>query len=1131
MARKDSSDRPLLERVRTQFETTDAATLLRAPSDDLLSYIRKVPLIYGFWGDFKGLFKAAEKSTAVEPIAALLARLDTADLPRHSPRLPELPFDSIVNAPGRMVFVGSLLYIVSQDWRRPGVHIVDMTLPAAPIALAHVRIQNAIGLAVSGNRMFVLQSDAWNAKGRLSSYDIADPRHPKPEGGVEIAGGSALAVEGSLVGVIVPQGRRPGLQVIDASLPGQLRLMAHVSLSPVAIQIVDRTAYLIERMGRNGQDRLLVLDLADPLNPRQKKEIPIPTADDLEVQGRYAYLACSLARNPRGDALAGLAVVDLNPTGLSFLAGPRQIAALPLGQGMRIAIQGRYAYLSVAPVNQRDPQAGGLRIVDIADPAHPQLVGSLPANNAGSIAISGNTLCQNFQFGWHSQLHAMHIGEPTRPFLLGVSPSRETIGYMKRRGRRLLRDLALRAPEAFVRAATRTLIESAEMQPALDRRLQWISMDLLYGGGNRYEQQSHGRGGYGAPRPGLSFKTREERYSELWDRYPEMALLLYTTQKLPPETREMACRILLSTGTPLPALNEKMLAEFLQAASPLLQSVALRQVVSTLEEGRNVAADLVAESYFRGTRRQRAVFDSFVARQSGNARWITAFATRLYQLASGAIRGAHLSRKATRAFTLLIRQSPALFQRDVRPETVIALYNTGRSDFARWATEVLQNLQPAQLTDWLATIEALPPAMREAAMNAILSGIQTREISKRAVETLVNHASEWVRQAGWRILAQMRTALAPVAAVWSDLLNSQEPTPALLTAFASEDALALFSRCDFDSRTMASRLDAHPFLIPLLPTAALVKVVAVLPPSTVLGLISEASEAQWPGLQTAVLLGPLQPESRAAFWREAFSAIGATGNATLIARLLNNPQMQTAFRDLDDITEYLRSANPVFGPLLGLWIRTHIHQLLRDSAELLQIGTHPLPDIRNAGLERIRQVGMSLPFALRLLESELPPAVQLGRTFFEQVAEDRQAEAITALCDSPKPSVRQYGRAVLAGRPALLTDPEILARLAENPDTETQAFVARELLTQPAPPERVQSFDRSVLRARDKGRRAKELVKKRMDAQPTPDIALLLEMARSRTPRDAEWALSQLAKLALEGVEIPGFTLDGVAGV
>ncbi len=66
------------------------------------------------------------------------------------------------------------------------------------------------------------------------------------------------------------------------------------------------------------------------------------------------------------------------------------------------------------------------------------------------------------------------------------------------------------------------------------------------------------------------------------------------------------------------------------------------------------------------------------------------------------------------------------------------------------------------------------------------------------------------------------------------------------------------------------------------------------------------------------------------------------------------------------------------------------------------------------------------------------------------------------------------------------------------------------------------AFDRQVLRARNQGRKAKELVKRRLDAETSQDIPLLLELARGRSSRDAEWALGQLARLAVAGVEIEG---------
>ena len=72
------------------------------------------------------------------------------------------------------------------------------------------------------------------------------------------------------------------------------------------------------------------------------------------------------------------------------------------------------------------------------------------------------------------------------------------------------------------------------------------------------------------------------------------------------------------------------------------------------------------------------------------------------------------------------------------------------------------------------------------------------------------------------------------------------------------------------------------------------------------------------------------------------------------------------------------------------------------------------------------------------------------------------------------------------------------------------------------------TFDRQVLRSRNQGRAAKELVKRRLDTETSQDVPLLLELARGRSSRDAEWALGQLARLAVAGVQIEGIEVLGI---
>jgi hypothetical protein len=79
--------------------------------------------------------------------------------------------------------------------------------------------------------------------------------------------------------------------------------------------------------------------------------------------------------------------------------------------------------------------------------------------------------------------------------------------------------------------------------------------------------------------------------------------------------------------------------------------------------------------------------------------------------------------------------------------------------------------------------------------------------------------------------------------------------------------------------------------------------------------------------------------------------------------------------------------------------------------------------------------------------------------------------------------------------------------------------------------EAVRDFDRGMLRSQNRARRAREAVKTRLERSPGVDAAVLLEMARGNTPRDAEWALAQLARLAAEGQTVEGVAVEGPAGV
>ena len=108
------------------------------------------------------------------------------------------------------------------------------------------------------------------------------------------------------------------------------------------------------------------------------------------------------------------------------------------GQFNDIAISGHYAFVTrsaYAEVPGASP-AGGLRVLDISDPAQPRLVAAYEtANDAWGLAISGDRAYM-LESRWDSEhgravgaLHVLDISDPTNPRLLG---SCDVVGEVRR---------------------------------------------------------------------------------------------------------------------------------------------------------------------------------------------------------------------------------------------------------------------------------------------------------------------------------------------------------------------------------------------------------------------------------------------------------------------------------------------------------------------------------------------------------------------------------------------------------------------------------------------------------------------------------------------------------------------------
>ena len=1124
---------PYASQSRIDFAGADPA--------DLIRFAQTAPLVYGYWRDFKALYKFAETGSDRELLAALIGRLDTVAFPGNRRSTPALFDSSAIGPLIRIEISGNLAYVQAGDWSHPqAIYILDLTNPVEVARLHKFAPTHVTDFILNDPLVYILNNRT------LSIFDVREARKPRLRSELRIENGTKLALCGNTLLIYSTTYRNDSLHVVDVSEPGQPRPLNTIKFSartanqgaalnlinPIKMVTEGRYVYVLTQQHYSGgRDRLTILDLADPMNVRAVKILEVYNPCDLAIRGGYAFLLAAARGYGGNDRRCGLYVYALNEANENI--NPAQVAFIPLANPQSIAVEGNRAYVGVTTDYSREEETKGLFVFDITNPSEPQRLAVIPANSVPTVAVGTSFVYCGMGRSTYgpAELRAYDLSDPAKPMAVGTSPSRPTLGYMKRRARRALHTLAVSDPNAYAEVAADVLLQAGRGQQEVDRTRQWVSMDILYGSGWRYLQNGHGRGAYRIAHPRLSLKSREERYPELWDRHPGLAERLLNESELPWQTHEMAVKMLRSRKTALPTFSDANLARWLAFGSPLLRSLAARQIVAAAQTDKLPAADLTAETFYRGTAHHRRILQARVLAPETQKSWRNAFGTRLAKLACDEVSAGPLSRKEQAAFLLLAREFSSQFRKQASPELAIRLYAMRPEVFASWVQETLENLAPHLIPTWLAALVTLPHDLRDEAVQALRVGLRSKGFEAKHALEMVQSPSAWIRETGWRLLSVSATGLNAVVRVWETLLDATEATDSLRTALSSPEALSLFDQLRFTGEKLQELVETRPFLVPLLPVRVLMVIVRSLPAPKTVQLIQNASDEQWPPLRAATLsVLQSEPRQRTAFWQAAFEIIGGTDHPALIARLLNDPEMSASFLDVEEVTEFLKSGNPTFATILGAWARAHSERFTKDSPELLALATHMLPPLRDFGLERVREVGMSLPFALRLLESELPPSVAFGKTFFEggNLDTPQQMERVLALCDSPKPAVRAYGRE----RATLLSDSLdktlLFQRLSENPDTRTQEFAAK--LTADLPSAETQDFDRAVLRNRDRGRRVKEQVKSRLAQQTTPDIALLLELARSRTTRDADWALGELAKLALSGVEIPGFTVEGAAG-
>ena len=454
-------------------------------------------------------------------------------------------------------------------------------------------------------------------------------------------------------------------------------------------------------------------------------------------------------------------------------------------------------------------------------------------------------------------------------------------------------------------------------------------------------------------------------------------------------------------------------------------------------------------------------------------------------------------------------------------DSFLYVYKRARGKLKAWLRDLMTREAQKHLFGWIFTIAGLED--RDKIWEKTKPNINFNNINIRALYQLLIHPNQWINDKGWHVLTYKNLNTDNCEYLLNAIVvrGSEQQAQHFLQQILKLDNEALKIRfidlikkgLTMDKRLMSRLLPIFKEVLPQLNLDAL------------LAFCQTLNDQQWINFKSAIRENILDKDI-SSFWQKALQLIAESNDEVLFNRLIRDTQLQKTFFEIRSI-DILEVKHPIFAPLLGQWVRHNEALFQPNSAALLKACVHPLPAVRNWALGRAATFSSKATFALQLMETGVPDAVTLGKDFFLKLpkGDANELEYLLMLCDSPKQEVRAFGMHLFKQKQEHLHAYEALESLSEHPDSYIQAFVAKQITTsKTADKAYVQQFDKAVLRIKNRSRKAKELVKKRIEQQDfttssPKQTQSLLELARSNNKLDAEWAIQQLTKLALAGEE------------
>ena len=715
-----------------------------------------------------------------------------------------------------------------------------------------------------------------------------------------------------------------------------------------------------------------------------------------------------------------------------------------------------------------------------------------------------------------------------------------TVAYLIRRGRRWLRRLGRHDGATYARAAS-AFLRAADAQGAQIRVAnRLILSDTLYGRGTI--DATHGRGAMTLPAEPDRYARRYDRFSKIWDQHLEEVKGIWAATRQNADIQAWAFSVLKSQRQAIPDLSPAGLKLALLGPSKKLRSHACAQIASGPDLVRHIDAPALQILLKFCTSRQFSAIYPALEKHAGKKSIDDAVFAYVCENGMPEIRRGGLPASTdTRSATLLQFSLRFIRSRFNAAETYqLARYvglTTKFKPVSRWQ-DTLKALPLKSLVELRLQLTDLPRSVVTAIDGACSSAAMEGSGDENLAAALTLSPSKELRELGWSLLSNA-SDLA-IATIWASL-SSQAGTSvgreALVEALQSEERLARIERHPHAPQILSNLVLALAAAEQKLAERLFLRLAtqksAEKTLKTLQKILRQQPSGSWASrpslLQNAVSLDP-------GITRLVWAALPADETKPVAEIYLRNRSLADVMigaLEVDDV----KQLGQVQADYLMRALRAAPSRLLEDKTFAVSCAICPHPDLQQFAIAKLEARGLIKSVFVPLAESGMPAATAAADRYIASVQDRAElTKAVVTICDSGRAATRASGLRFLAQFSDRIDMNAAMAALAEHTAPDVSAVVAEWVASGLAVRrETLQHFDNRVLRTRRVGRKAKELVKNRLGAG-SPDgtvsieadlqidgrrVEALLDLARGVSLRDREWALQQLARLALEGHVVP----------